>query len=599
MISCWKSQKSTKHKDNRVYYINLESGISQWGIPANNMFLPAGWEMHLSKSQNIPFYSNFKKKITQWEKPTKEDGNEVPEGWEEMRSSKCKSIYYKNSKTGDVKWIKPDDSSIKPVGIGIPKNFLNIVEDCTKNNIWKKDKLLGSGKAGSVYIACKATDDCEYVIKIQKQNKQYYTEIEALLSLQHTKAVPIVFAAWTCENFGYFVMEKLYPCIHHNNNSMWIAVGIKLDIIRKAGYLQVDIHNGNVMCNKQGQVVLIDFGYAVKRTEQGDKQEYPDNMVSENYGLPLSWEYLEILQENNNNSYFNPLMTKEQKDRNENIQKKYTDAKQEKIRKKIIQHRLHVHLDYQNGIFERYPAWGKAKDEISSGKKEGHWIWYVFPSFLLVREHTKPDLILKDLDEVEAYIANDVLRNRLIEITNIARMQLNKGIHANVLFRTKLDALKFWECITLFFLASDNGTSLDLHEVCDKALSALNPDAEDQDRLEPVTMNAFIQADGEILERKRRIESVKVDSESLLKNSALLLLRTYSKKATNEDAIIFLLNNDLRGKESFQLNDITFSKDAQIIGMSSAPLWSITLSVTKDGITVPLYNNYDGMIRFY
>jgi len=52
---------------NRLYYINLESGISQWGIPADNMSLPSGWEMHLSKTQNIPFYSNFKKKITKWE----------------------------------------------------------------------------------------------------------------------------------------------------------------------------------------------------------------------------------------------------------------------------------------------------------------------------------------------------------------------------------------------------------------------------------------------------------------------------------------------------------------------------------------------------
>lgn len=606
MTSCWKNQKSTtKHK--RLYYINLESSISQWGIPTDN--LPAGWEMHLSKTNNgRHFYSNFKKKIIQWEMPTKDDGNEVPEGWEEMRSSKCKSIYYKNTKTGEVQWIIPDSLSIKPVGIGIPPSFRDIVEDCTQNKIWKKHELLGSGKAGSVYIACKTTDDCEYVIKIQNQNKEYYTEIDALLSLQHTNAVPKVFAAWTCDKIGYFVMEKLYPCIHHNNNSIWIAVGMKLDIIRKAGYLQVDTHNDNFMCNKDGQVVLIDFGYAVKRTEQGDKQEYPDHIVSEKYRTPLTWEYLEIVQENNYNKYLNPRMTQEQKDRDKDIQKKYMHAKikvllnkkekdEAKYSKKIIPPRLQLHLDYQNGIFERYPTWEKAKDEISIGNKKGHWIWYAFPSFLPVREHSKSDLILKNLDEVKAYIANDVLRNRLIEITNIAQKQLNKGIKANVLFGTQLDALKFWECITLFYLASDNGISLELHEVCEKALSALNPTAQMQDSLEPKTVNAFIQAEGELLEQKRQANSV--NSESFLKNSALQLLRTHSKKEENEDAINFLLNNDLRGKESFQLNDITFTKDAQIIGMSSAPLWSITLSATKDGITVPLYNNYDGMITFY
>jgi len=600
MTSCWNKKNSITRKDKRVYYINLESNISQWGIPT---FLPAGWEKHLSESQNIPFYSNFKKKITRWEMPTKEDGNEVPEGWKEMRSSECNSIYYKNTKTGEVRWIIPDDLSIKPVGIGIPTNFLSIVEDCTQNKIWKKDKLLGSGKAGSVYIACKNTDDCEYVIKIQNQNKEYYTEIEALLSLKHTKAVPKVFAAWTCDKFGYFVMEKLYSCIKfHNKNSMWIAVGMKLDIIRKEGYLQVDIHNDNFMCNKDGQVVLIDFGYAVKRTEQGDKQEYPDNILSERYGIPLTWEYLEIVQENNYNTYLNPLMTKQQKDRNKDIQKKYTDAKikvEEKIRKQktlkqIITPRLQLHLDYQNGKFKSFPTWEQAKDEISSGKKKEQWIWYVFPSFLPVGKDSRPDLILKDLDDVKAYIANDVLRNRLIEITNIALKQLNKGIKANVLFGTELDALKFWKCVTLFYLASDNGISFELHEVCDKALSALNPSAQMQNRLEQKTMNAFIQTEGEKLEQKRQ-----VNSESLLKNSALLLLITHSKEKTNEDAINFLLNNDLRDKKSVQIKDITFTKVSENIGKSSGILSQKTLSATKDGITVPLYNNYDGMITFY
>ena len=475
MISCWKNQMSGK--ENRLYYINVESGISQWGMPVNNILLPAGWEMHLSKSKKVPFYSNFKKKISQWDRPSKEDGNEVPEGWKEMRSSKCKSIYYKNTKTGDVKWIIPDElrsdiptpivlstkldlkpmgvgihipgfntkldfktMGVKPVGVGIPINFLDIAEDCSVNKIWKKDRLLGSGKSGSVYIACKARDDCEYVVKIQKQNKEYYTEIEALLSLQHTNAVPKVFAAWTCENDGYFVMEKLYTCTQHNQIFMWKAVDIKLDIIRKAGYLQVDIHKENVMCNKQGEVVLIDFGYAVKRTKQGDKQEYPENKLSETYGIPLTWEYLEIVQENNHNSYFNPLRTDEQKITNENIHKKYTDAKTKVLLNK------------------------KQKEQEQKQKQ------------------------------------------------------------------------------------------------------------------------------------KKQIDS---NSISLLKNEALLLLRTHTKKASDEDAINFLLKNDLSGKKSFQMKDITFTKATQNIGQSSGLLSQITLSATKDGITVPLYNNYDGMITFY
>jgi uncharacterized protein (DUF1810 family)/tRNA A-37 threonylcarbamoyl transferase component Bud32 len=412
---------------------------------------------------------------------------------------------------------KLSKKDVNPVGIGIPTSFLPIVENCTLNNKWRKDKEIDSGLSGSTYIACNHAD-CEYVIKVQKENKEYYTEIEALLYLQRTKATPIIFAAWTCENFGYFVMEKLYPC-KHDNNFMWKEVGKKLDIIRQAGYLHVDIHPKNVMCNKNGEVVLIDFGYAVKQSDKGDKQEYPDNKVSQNYKLPLTWEYLEIVQENNHNRYFNPAVTKEQRLADKKCTTKYNDARtklfqakeEEKIRKQkekeTIENTLQIHLKYQNGLKKDFPSWKKAKNEIISGKKKKHWIWYVFPSFLPVRKTSSmPFLMLKDLEEVKAYIANDILRNRLIEITNIAQKQLNKRIKADILFGSELDALKFWECITLFFLVSDNGISIELHEVCGKALNALNPIAQIQDRLEPNTMNAFIQADGEILEQKRNIQ---------------------------------------------------------------------------------------------
>jgi hypothetical protein len=279
---------------NRIYYINLESGISQWGIPADNMSLPSGWEMHLSKSQNIPFYSNFKNKISQWKMPSKDDGNKVPEDWKEMRTSKCNTIYYKNSKTNDVQWIIPDNLSLKPVGIGIPTSFRDIAEDCAQNNhIWKWEETdkIGSGGYGSVYTTCKGMD-CDYVVKVQQKNENYYTEIEALLSLQHTKAVPKVFAAWTCENVGYFVMEKLYPC-EHDNKFMWKEVRKKLNIIKDQGYLHFDIsRRSNVMCKKDGEVLLIDFGLSIKRTKKGDNEGYKTD-----YAALLTWEELAILQE--------------------------------------------------------------------------------------------------------------------------------------------------------------------------------------------------------------------------------------------------------------------------------------------------------------
>ena len=119
-FKCWEEKET--NTDKRPYYLNLESGISQWGVPANKL-LPAGWEMHLSKSQSKHFFTNSQKNISQWNIPTKEDGNKAPEGWEEMRTSKCNNIYYRNTKTGDLQWphsivdsFVSTKKSVKPVG---------------------------------------------------------------------------------------------------------------------------------------------------------------------------------------------------------------------------------------------------------------------------------------------------------------------------------------------------------------------------------------------------------------------------------------------------------------------------------------------------
>jgi len=97
---------------------------------------------------------------------------------------------------------------------------------------------------------------------------------------------------------------------------------------------------------------------------------------------------------------------------------------------------------------------------------------------------------------------------------------------------------------------------------------------------------------------QRHIEPIK-DVETLLKEAAVASLITYSKKTTKEDAIRYLLNNDLLDKEGFELNDMTFTKNKIYLAMSNKSMWDTTLSVTKDGITVPLYRNYDAQITFH
>lgn len=152
--------------------------------------------------------------------------------------------------------------------------------------------------------------------------------------------------------------------------------------------------------------------------------------------------------------------------------------------------RLLVHLNYQNGVYgPEFPTWDQAKREIDSGRKVGHWIWYVFPSLRSVREGSRyPHLILRDKEEARAYIGVDVLRDRLRKIINAAAVQIYRhGISPTVLFATDGDAVKFWECVTVFFLLTSQHQNHPewerLHKSCQDALYAMWPDKRPEERL--------------------------------------------------------------------------------------------------------------------
>ena len=59
-----------------------------------------------------------------------------------------------------------------------------------------------------------------------------------------------------------------------------------------------------------------------------------------------------------------------------------------------------------------------ALEEIKSGKKKTHWIWYIFPQLKeLGFSSTSKYYGIKNFEEAKVYLENDLLRNRLMEIT--------------------------------------------------------------------------------------------------------------------------------------------------------------------------------------
>lgn len=89
-----------------------------------------------------------------------------------------------------------------------------------------------------------------------------------------------------------------------------------------------------------------------------------------------------------------------------------------------------------------------ALSEIRSGHKRSHWIWYIFPQVKgLGFSSTSEFYGIDGLEEAKAYIENDVLRERLIEISE-ALLGLESSDAGDVMGYP--DDLKLRSSMTLF-----------------------------------------------------------------------------------------------------------------------------------------------------
>jgi uncharacterized protein (DUF1810 family) len=99
-------------------------------------------------------------------------------------------------------------------------------------------------------------------------------------------------------------------------------------------------------------------------------------------------------------------------------------------------------LDAQNQVYL------KALSEIKEGKKNSHWMWYIFPQIKgLGSSETAKFYAITDLEEAAAFLSHPVLGKHLIEIAEEV-LNLN-GKTATQIFGTP-DDMKLRSCMTLF-----------------------------------------------------------------------------------------------------------------------------------------------------
>ncbi len=96
-----------------------------------------------------------------------------------------------------------------------------------------------------------------------------------------------------------------------------------------------------------------------------------------------------------------------------------------------------------------------ALNEIRRGKKTSHWIWYIFPQLAgLGRSNMSEYYAIADLNEAKIYLENDILKNRLIEISEALLNQ--NGEICDIMGSP--DYMKVRSCMTLFNAADPNIT---------------------------------------------------------------------------------------------------------------------------------------------
>ena len=99
---------------------------------------------------------------------------------------------------------------------------------------------------------------------------------------------------------------------------------------------------------------------------------------------------------------------------------------------------------------DKYGTYETALNEIKSGKKKTHWIWFIFPQLGRPGMSETAAYYSIGRDEAKEYLEHPVLGKRLIEATE-AVYNNEKSVYD--IFGH--DAVKFYSCMKLFASVSD------------------------------------------------------------------------------------------------------------------------------------------------
>jgi uncharacterized protein (DUF1810 family) len=109
--------------------------------------------------------------------------------------------------------------------------------------------------------------------------------------------------------------------------------------------------------------------------------------------------------------------------------------------------------DLARFVAAQEPVYAQALGELRRGRKQSHWMWFVFPQLAgLGLSATSRHFAIRSLDEARFYLDHPLLGSRLRQCTDA--VLVHAGKQAERIFGG-IDAAKFRSSMTLFAAASD------------------------------------------------------------------------------------------------------------------------------------------------
>jgi uncharacterized protein (DUF1810 family) len=102
----------------------------------------------------------------------------------------------------------------------------------------------------------------------------------------------------------------------------------------------------------------------------------------------------------------------------------------------------------QRFIDAQHPIYGQVRDELQAGRKESHWMWFIFPQIKgLGSSPTAQKYAISGIEEAKAYLDQPLLGYRLRECTQLVNAVNGRSIEEIFGYP---DHLKFHSSMTLF-----------------------------------------------------------------------------------------------------------------------------------------------------